>query len=417
MDKVKVNDLWDAFIEIHNEFKCTLIPESYYFCDNKRDADNLAELVKNKVKTATSSLYVFYELDNEDLPKVDELSIITDFEGNAVAIIQNKRVDILRFSEVTEKLASKEGEGDRSLSYWRRVHKEFFIKYLQKYDLEFDENIKIVYEEFDILFTIDDYKRKKSYKLDYKKLLLSIIVCSILLLFSCHHTQNNRIFTTSFEDIKEFDTFYITPQNHLNTSFHELTEVNVHSGRYAHRGWITGSNSGSTAIVNNNHRAYPTVQLKNLSEGSFKTPCYISLWVWLDMELHKNEAGEDDWFSFATFTDDESDDWKRTILVNLNADGIVHLQHTTAQGENATIFQTSDIVFPQKKWVELKIYLDFGEDAYAKVWQDGKLVSYAAIGNISNKLSQAHFGLYCSPRVSAGEVFNDDLEIKEVESE
>ncbi len=250
---------------------------------------------------------------------------------------------------------------------------------------------------------------------------INIITILIALLASCNEEliseQPKRTFATSFESVEDFDGFYITPQSHLGTTFHELTDSNIHSGTYSHRAWIEGSNPASTSTINNNHRGYPTVQLQKTPEGPFKTPCYVSLWVWLDMELNVNETGEDDWFSFATFTDDETDNWNRTVLVNLSANGFVHLQHTTNQGEQNSIFQTSDITFPQKEWVELKIFLDFGEDGYAKVWQNGKLVSHARIGNITNKLSQAHFGLYCSPQLSTGKVFNDDLEITEVDYE
>ncbi len=252
---------------------------------------------------------------------------------------------------------------------------------------------------------------------------LALVFILSILLVSCNSDTNNtqnpdrqkRTFSTSFENVEDFDGFYITPQSHLNTTFHELNNSKVHSGSYSHRAWIKSYNLESAS--NNNHRGYPTIQFYKTPEGSFQTPCYITLWVWLDMDLKKNTSGEDDWFSFATFTDDETDNWARTVLVNLSADGFVHLQHTTNQGKQESIFQTSDIKFPQREWVELKIFLDFGENGYTKVWQNGKLVSHAKIGNISNKLSQAHFGLYCSPRVSTGEVFNDDLTIIEVDGE
>ncbi len=254
---------------------------------------------------------------------------------------------------------------------------------------------------------------------------INIISVLLLLLLSCNKDSSDvqncdeykRVFTTSFESVTDFDGFYITPQSHLGTTFHELTDSNIHSGTYSHRAWIEGANLVSKSTMNNNHRGYPTVQFQKTPKGSFKTPCYVSLWVWLDMELNVNANGEDDWFSFATFTDDETDNWKRTVLVNLDADGFVHLQHTTNQGEQNSIFQNSAITFPQREWVELKIFLDFRDDGYAKVWQNGELVSHAKIGNITNKLSQAHFGLYCSPQLSKGEVFNDDLEIIEVNNE
>ncbi len=257
-----------------------------------------------------------------------------------------------------------------------------------------------------------------------KKIKIYMVFVLMLLLVSCNSDVNNeqksddkRVFKTSFESVSDFDGFYITPQNHLETTFQELTDSNVHSGTYSHRAWIDGSNPASTLTSNNNHRGYPTVQFQKTAQGAFKTPCYVTLWVWLDIDLKKNVNSEDDWFSFATFTDDQTDRWARTVLVNLSADGFVHLQHTTDQGEQNSVFQTSDITFPQREWVELKIYLDFADDGYAKVWQNGELVAHAKIGNITNKLAQAHFGLYCSPQLSTGQVFNDDLEIIEVDHE
>ena len=54
---------------------------------------------------------------------------------------------------------------------------------------------------------------------------------------------------------------------------------------------------------------------------------------------------------------------------------------------------------------------------YAKVWQNGQLVSHAKIRETKNRLSQAHFGMYCSPQLTSGVVYNDDLSIKMVNEE
>lgn len=225
-------------------------------------------------------------------------------------------------------------------------------------------------------------------------------------------------FKTSFETVSDFPGFYLTPQAHLGTTFHELSDSIVQSGEYAHKAWLNDTNPPTTITSNNNHRGYPTIQLQKTIEGVFTTPCYITIWVWLDMELQENiTGGEDDWFSFATFTDDESDNWDRTVLVNLDYNGIVHLGHVPIQGGQTHIFQTTSIFFPQKEWVELKIYLDFRNNGYAKVWQNGQLVSHANVESIDNKLSQAHFGLYCPPQIASGTIYNDDLIIEEVDGE
>ena len=91
--------------------------------------------------------------------------------------------------------------------------------------------------------------------------------------------------------------------------------------------------------------------------------------------------------------------------------------HVPDQGEQNHLFQTQTLKFPQKEWVELKIYLDFTENASVKVWQNGELVSSASVQDVENKLAQAHFGLYCPPSIASGVVYNDDLKIEMVDTE
>lgn len=252
----------------------------------------------------------------------------------------------------------------------------------------------------------------------YRFLIIASVVLFIFISACKKESVDRRTFSSSFESVEDFSGFYLTPQGYLNTSYHELSDSVVHGGSFAHKAWITGSNPPTTPSVNNNHRGYPTIQFQKTAEGSFSSPCYITFWVWLDMDLQPSTTGGDhDWFSFATFTDDETDSWNRTVLVNLSHEGIVHLQHTPNQGEQEHLFQTGCVIFPQKKWVELKIYLDFSADGYAKVWQDGVLVSHAKVEGVNNRLAQAHFGMYCPPQMVSGVVYNDDLTIEMVSGE
>ena len=250
-------------------------------------------------------------------------------------------------------------------------------------------------------------------------LILLIVIFSISCNKNTIESENieKRKFTTSYESVEDFSAFYLTPQGHKGTTYHELSDSLVHSGIYAHKAWVTGVNPPSIT-ENNNHRGYPTIQLQNTASGSFSTPCYITIWVWLDIDLQSGKNGsENDWFSFATFTDDESDNWNRTVLVNLSHDGFIHLQNVPNQDQQLHVFQTTNLLFPQKEWVELKVYLDFRDNGYAKVWQNGELVSHAILSNLGNRLSQIHFGMYSPPQISNGVVYNDDLEIVEVNKE
>lgn len=64
-------------------------------------------------------------------------------------------VEVKAFRDVGEKFAFKEGEGNKTLHYWRKEHKKFFMRRLKKMNKRFNENILVVCEEFKVLKVFD----------------------------------------------------------------------------------------------------------------------------------------------------------------------------------------------------------------------------------------------------------------------
>ena len=114
--------------------------------------DKLAGLVVSGVKTATCSSLALMRLEGESMPKPGDYSVILDSAGSAVCIIRTTKVYVETFEHVTEEHAFKEGEGDRSLDYWRRIHREFFTDELGAAGLPFDEDCELVCEEFEVVY-------------------------------------------------------------------------------------------------------------------------------------------------------------------------------------------------------------------------------------------------------------------------
>src|SRR5206468_2949865 len=83
-------------------------------------ATELGLLVRDGPKRATASLRSAYE-DGEPIPRAGELSVILDGDGDPLCVIRTTHVEIRRFADVDEEFAWAEGEGDRSLAYWRRA--------------------------------------------------------------------------------------------------------------------------------------------------------------------------------------------------------------------------------------------------------------------------------------------------------
>ena len=147
MENNSVDIMWKKYLKSidENEEDTNLSYTSWYFGGDKQIADELAELTIKGDKRATTSLHYLYE---------GELSIITDFDGNAKCIIKTTDVKVLPFSKVDEKFAYTEGEGDKSLEYWRRVHIKAFNDELKELsiDMEFSEDMLVVCEIFQVIY-------------------------------------------------------------------------------------------------------------------------------------------------------------------------------------------------------------------------------------------------------------------------
>ncbi len=116
------------------------------------EADALAELTRTGVKTATASAGFWYETGEEPAPRVGAYSVVLDSREEAVCVIRTTRVYTVPFDRVSAGHAFKEGEGERSLAYWRRVHEDFFRNELARAGLEFSPSMPVVCEEFEVVY-------------------------------------------------------------------------------------------------------------------------------------------------------------------------------------------------------------------------------------------------------------------------
>jgi 5-formyltetrahydrofolate cyclo-ligase len=118
-----------------------------------RNADELLQLYLNGKKTAASSLLIGYENAGEPLPQVGDFWIILNSGGVPKCIVKTIRVEIHRFDRVPESVATAEGEGDLSLAYWTKAHREFFQPYLQRLNVEDLSQERVITEFYDVVWT------------------------------------------------------------------------------------------------------------------------------------------------------------------------------------------------------------------------------------------------------------------------
>lgn len=129
------------------------VPASYHYCDNQQDADLCGELVVAGRKRATAASVAELRLAGEPIPRPGDYAIVTNWAGEALAVIRTTAVDIRRFGDVDETFAEHEGEGDLTLKWWRTAHRAYYRRVLAGSDYVIDDDLEIVCERFEAVFT------------------------------------------------------------------------------------------------------------------------------------------------------------------------------------------------------------------------------------------------------------------------
>lgn len=152
MDNASARNMWGDFLDAHLEFAFVDAPNVIHFCDNETDANKCAELVKKGTKRATSDSLLGLQYRKETLPKIGDFIVVTDWEGKAQCIVRLTKVSFKPYFSINQEYAKLEGEGDKSLEYWKRVHWDYYTRELEPFGRVPRDSMIIVCQEFEKVF-------------------------------------------------------------------------------------------------------------------------------------------------------------------------------------------------------------------------------------------------------------------------
>lgn len=146
----QIKNFWREFCDVSGTNPETPY-DFWYFGNTSEMARRLGELVLKGDKRATTTLLESAQ-KFDDAPSVGDHSIVTDFEENPMCIIQTTEISTLPFDKVDAEYAFVEGEGDKSLYYWREGHRRFFTNDAAENGLEFNEKSLVICQKFRLLY-------------------------------------------------------------------------------------------------------------------------------------------------------------------------------------------------------------------------------------------------------------------------
>ncbi len=145
-------DFWAAFAAAGGPADADRFLEAFAFGDSDALADDLAALVLQGTKRATTASRWSFDVDARPLPQPGSLSIMTDSAGRPLCVIETRSVAVLPFDQVDAAFAAIEGEGDGSLAYWQREHRAYFARECAAAGRTFTDTMPVVCECFEVVY-------------------------------------------------------------------------------------------------------------------------------------------------------------------------------------------------------------------------------------------------------------------------
>ncbi|MCX2718706.1 ASCH domain-containing protein [Lentiprolixibacter aurantiacus] len=152
MDNASARNMWGDFLDTHLEYAFAEEPRVERFFDNEKDCQASIKLVLSGTKRATSHSLLGLQLRGERLPKIGDFTVLTDWNGKARCIVRTAGVKLKPFFSIPGSYAKLEGEGDKSLEYWKKMHWEFYKRELEPFGREPRESMIVVCEVFEKVF-------------------------------------------------------------------------------------------------------------------------------------------------------------------------------------------------------------------------------------------------------------------------
>jgi uncharacterized protein YhfF len=143
---------WAAFVAATGRPPATPLYEAFAFGDGEALATALADLVLRGEKTGTATLTWENEAAGTAPPRVGDLSVVTTWPGRPLCVIETTAFAVHAFEDVDVGFAAAEGEGDRSLTFWRDAHWRYFTRVCARLGREPSPRMPVVCERFRVVF-------------------------------------------------------------------------------------------------------------------------------------------------------------------------------------------------------------------------------------------------------------------------
>ena len=151
--RVAADEMWRAYLEVLPESERQReYFEAFQFGAGREMANQLARLVLDGIKTATSDLLWHLDFQNKPRWQVGDEHVVLDGNWLPVCVIRTIQLEEKPFGEVDERFAWDYGEGDRTLKWWREHVYAWYARECEVMGIQPSYEMPLLCERFAVVF-------------------------------------------------------------------------------------------------------------------------------------------------------------------------------------------------------------------------------------------------------------------------
>lgn len=117
-----------------------------------QNVDKIGNLAVSGAKRATAHLALDFEMNGVRRRAVGDYWVVLNSAEMPICLVRITKVEVTPFNQVGVETAIAEGEGDLSLEYWADVHRRYFVKQCERWEVAWREDLPTVCEYFDVIW-------------------------------------------------------------------------------------------------------------------------------------------------------------------------------------------------------------------------------------------------------------------------
>ena len=121
------------------------------FGGSKAMADVIVPLIEQGEKTGTFALAWEFRNDPAAAPQLNDLYVVTDFEGTPVLLYRITGIERVAFEDIGPRHVAVEGPNARDVQVWRDIHWPYWGGMLRAQGEEPSPRMPVIFQAFEVL--------------------------------------------------------------------------------------------------------------------------------------------------------------------------------------------------------------------------------------------------------------------------